>query len=72
MAATNDQQQLVAIGARRGKAAANPVGANSEIEQDDGPISLGVIENNAEVPRLYRFIRKDANLKTEGTIRPHK
>jgi two-component system nitrate/nitrite response regulator NarL len=46
------------------------MGRSSEIEQNDEPICSTVIDqaNHADVPRLNRLIRKDANLRTEAAF----
>jgi DNA-binding NarL/FixJ family response regulator len=50
------------------------MGSSLQIEQNNEPICSAVIDqaNHAEVPRLERLIRKDANFRTEAAIRPRK
>ena len=50
------------------------IGLSSQIKQINEPLCSTLIEqtNHAEVPRIERLIRKDANSRAEAAIRPRK
>lgn len=52
----------------------NAIGPNSQIQQINEPVCSTLItqRNNAELPRIERLIRKDANLGAEAVIRSRK
>ena len=56
------------------KRLATATGPSPHIEQNDGPICSGAVDqaNHAEMHRLDDLLRKDASLRTEATIRSRK
>ena len=56
------------------KRLATATGPSLHIEQNDGPICSGAVDqaNHAEMHRLDDLLRKDASLRTEATIRSRK